>query len=103
LRVEVAGRAGGARAAVRGELNLASAPALERVLIEQAGIARPVLLDLRELAFIDASGLGVLLRTAARARHDGIEFDLVAGHCVWRLLELCGLTTQFGYLDSQPD
>jgi anti-anti-sigma factor len=80
LRVEVAGRAGRARAAVRGELNLASAPALERVLIEQAGIAGPVVLDLRELAFIDASGLRLLLRTAARARHDGIEFDLVPGH-----------------------
>jgi len=76
---------------------------LERVLIEQARIGGPVVLDLRELAFIDASDLGVLLRTAARARHDGIEFHLVPRERVRRLLELCGLTTQFGYLDSQPD
>ena len=72
-------------------------------MIVQARIAGPVVLDLRELAFIDASGSGLLLRTAARARHDGIEFHLIPGQRVRRLLELCGLTTQFGYLDSSPD
>ena len=44
---------------VRGELDLAVAPDLERVLADQSPDGG-VVLDLRELSFIDASGLGLL-------------------------------------------
>ena len=63
--------------AVRGELDVATAPALERVLVDHARRGGPVVLDLRELSFIDASGLGLLLRTNAHARRDGMALQLV--------------------------
>ena len=95
LGVEVVRRGRRARVTVRGELDIATAPALERALIEQSTIGRTVVLDLRELSFIDATGLRLLVRTNARARRDGIEFAVVPGPRVRRLLDLCGLTPQF--------
>jgi anti-anti-sigma factor len=103
FRVEVTRRSRRARVAVRGELDIATKPVLERALIERARIGAPVVLDLRELAFIDARGLELLLRTNAHARRDGWELQLIPGRCVRRLLNVCGLTTRFSYLDPQPD
>jgi anti-anti-sigma factor len=103
FRVEVTRRGRRGRVIVRGELDIATKPVLERALIEQARIGGPVVLDLRELAFIDATGLELLLRTNAHARRDGMELQLIPGQCVRRLLDLCGLTTQFSYRDRQPD
>jgi len=60
-------------------------------------------LDLRELALIDATGLDLLLRTNADARRDGSELQLIPGQSARRLLDLCAVTTQFSYLDPQPD
>jgi stage II sporulation protein AA (anti-sigma F factor antagonist) len=92
-----------ARVTVRGELDIATKPVLERALIEQARIGGPVVLDLRELTFIDATGLELLLRTNADARRDGRELQLIPGQCVRRLLDLCGVTTRFSYRDPPPD
>ena len=60
-----------------------------------------MVLALRELSFIDATGLGLLLRANAHARRDGIEFAVLPGPRVQRLLDLCGLTAQFGTLGPQ--
>jgi anti-anti-sigma factor len=103
FRVEVTRRRRRAQVTVRGELDIATKPVLERALIEQARIGGPVVLDLRELAFIDATGVELLLRTNAQARRNGSELQLIPGQSVRRLLDLCGLTTQFSYLDPQPD
>jgi anti-anti-sigma factor len=45
--------------AVAGELDLAAAPAFEATLLEQLA-AGPVRLDLRELSFMDSSGIRIL-------------------------------------------
>jgi anti-anti-sigma factor len=103
FRVEVTRRGRRARVIVRGELDIATKPVLERALIEQARIGGPVVLDLRELAFIDAAGLELLLHSDAHARRDGWQLQLIPGQCVRRLLDLCGLTTRFSYLDPQRD
>jgi anti-anti-sigma factor len=103
FRVEVARRGRRARVTVRGELDIATKPVLERALIEQARIGGPVVLDLRELALIDATGLELLLRTNARVRRDGRELQLIPGPSVRRLLDLCGVTTQFSYRDPPRD
>jgi anti-anti-sigma factor len=99
--VEVVRRGRHARITVRGELDIATAPALERASIEQTRIGGSVVLDLRELTFIDATGLGLVLRTNAHARRDGIEFAVLPGPRVQRLLDLCGLTPQLRALDPQ--
>jgi len=99
--VDVVRRGRHARVTARGELDIATAPVLDEALIEQARIGGSVMLDLRELTFIDATGLAVLLRLNARAQRDRIEFTLLPGPRVRRLLDLCGLTPQFRSLDPQ--
>jgi len=57
---------------VYGEVDLATAPALDRHLAATIGTACPdVVVDLGEVSFMDASGLGVLVRADNRARRNG--------------------------------
>lgn len=67
LHVELADRGPSRLLTVRGELDLATAPTLERVLAIQARHRGPLVLDLRGLSFIDVTGLAVLLRAATDA------------------------------------
>ena len=80
-----------------GELDLATAPTLETALTEAlAGAAGRVVLDLRELAFIDSSGLRTLLTARRRAEEAGSGFSLVAGHAALeRTLEIAGVHKVF--------
>jgi anti-sigma B factor antagonist len=57
---------------VSGELDIASAPALEN-RIQQAEATEPgtIILDCRELEFIDSTGLVVILRAHQRAEESG--------------------------------
>jgi len=53
----------GQRVVVRGELDLATAPRLERVL---RGLGGDITVDCQHLDFIDSTGLGVLAQAHAR-------------------------------------
>jgi anti-sigma B factor antagonist len=101
VEVEIDGRR--TSVAVVGELDPATVPALERVWLDHARRGSLVVLDLRALSFIDASGLALLLRIDADARRDGIELRLMPSARVVRLLELCGIDTRFSYADASPD
>ena len=81
---------------VEGELDMASAPELERLLDGQRG---PVLLDLRSLHFIDSSGLRLLVGAEERSRRDGLDLRLASGPATQRILELTGLTEHFSFAD----
>ena len=73
-----------------GELDLASAPQLEREL-EGAAIdeAQQVVFDLDELEFLDSTGLQVLLSTHRRATERGQQFAITRGSPqVQRLLDI---------------
>jgi anti-sigma B factor antagonist len=60
-----------------------------------------VVVDLRELEFIDSTGLGVLVRAYVRSGEDGYRFGLVRGSGqVQRLLGLTGLADQLPIADS---
>jgi anti-anti-sigma factor len=77
---------------LQGELDLASADAMEERLaaIEEQRPAR-VVIDLGGLAFIDSSGLRVLLLADSRARESGFELVLVPGpEPVQRVFEMTG-------------
>lgn len=91
-------RDGGGRVRVRlrGELDLASAPALGDVLRRLRERREPVLLDLDELAFIDISGLRVLLAGAEAASCDGQAMAMTRGSRQVR--RLCGLVGIDGQL-----
>jgi anti-sigma B factor antagonist len=86
-----------------GELDLATAPALEEAL-ERAfsgGSAR-VVLDLRELEFIDSSGLRTLLTARRQAEVAGAQFSLVAGHrALERTLEIAGVHKVFAWTPAE--
>ena len=79
-------RAGIVWVRVAGEVDTASASALE---FELTGIAGPVtVLDLRGVGFMDAAGLTALVRAHRRAVEDGRELIALPSRRVRRLLRL---------------
>jgi anti-sigma B factor antagonist len=93
FRVDVRTEGRAAIIAVSGELDLASAPALESEL-EQAGRSDSELLvlDLRELEFMDSTGLSVIVNAHQRLSDDGRSLALIRGpQQVQRLLDLTGV------------
>jgi anti-sigma B factor antagonist len=79
------------RLVVSGELDVATVPDLRAAVRRSSREAREVLLDLREVSFIDSSGLSLLVGIDAESRADGFGFALHAGPAVTRLIELCDL------------
>jgi anti-anti-sigma factor len=74
-----------------GELDIATTPQLERALREPRLQARLVVLDLRELAFIDSCGVHAIVDASIRARQVGHRVLLLRGPPgVDRVLTLTG-------------
>jgi anti-sigma B factor antagonist len=61
---------------VDGELDIASAPDLEAVLLRRRPARQRVILDLRSLRFIDSTGLRALLRGQVAAKEGGWQLFL---------------------------
>ncbi|MBC2904179.1 STAS domain-containing protein [Streptomyces cupreus] len=83
--------------AVRGELDLQSAPLLTaRLDALTAGPGPDLVLDLRDVSFVDCSGLGVLCRTRARAlaRHGRLRL-VTESPGLLRVLRVTGLSGVF--------
>lgn len=86
---------GGIRAfTVRGELDMNTAPELERQLEDAlADPSASIMLDLSECEFIDSTGIALIVRTWQRLESDG-EGKLVLcsiNHQVRRLLKITGV------------
>lgn len=64
---------------VTGDLDLAAAPELELTLREPALQARLVVLDLRDLGFMDSSGVKAIVDATIHARRDGRRLFLLRG------------------------
>lgn len=90
--------------AVSGELDLASGPELETELERLAGPeVRLVIIDLRQLDFMDSTGLSIIVRAHQRMAGEGCEMGLVKGSPqVQRLLDLTGVADRLRLVDS-PD
>ena len=58
--------------AVAGELDMATAPRLERVLRWLEAGGRPLCLDLRDVSFVDCAGWRVIVDAMRRQRHLGL-------------------------------
>jgi anti-sigma B factor antagonist len=86
---------------VSGELDLASSPALEEELERVAqSDAQVVVVDLRNLEFMDSTGLSVLVRAHQRAEENGRRLGLVNGsQQVQRLLTLTGVADRLTLTD----
>jgi anti-sigma B factor antagonist len=105
FRVEVRDDGGAIVVAVSGELDLASSPVLEGALerVHASGCSL-VIMDLRELEFMDSTGLSVLIKAQQRAQEAGRRFGLVRGGTqVQRLLSLTGIDDRMTVADSPED
>lgn len=92
LSIQVLSSDGRSVVYVRGELDVYTTTVLRRSLAELiAGGARQVVLDLRGLTFMSATGLGVLVGAARRLRYHGGELVLRSTRpSVRQLIELTG-------------
>jgi anti-sigma B factor antagonist len=79
FRIEEGRRDGMVVLRLRGDLDLASADTVAERLDALSAAGEPVLLDLDSLAFMDSSGLRVVLQAAETSRTSGWRFTLTPG------------------------
>jgi anti-sigma B factor antagonist len=97
-------RGGVAHARLAGELDLSSAPRLDEALRRPELRGSPwLVIDLRELQFMDSTGLRALLTAHSRAAEAGHRLTLVVGEgAVGRLIELTGVRDIVECVDTPP-
>jgi anti-sigma B factor antagonist len=102
FRVEVQPEHERVRVVPHGELDLVTVAQLDAKIEElrSRGCAT-IALDLRQLAFMDSTGLRLLLRLNAESRADGFRFVVIDGEGpVRRLLRLTRIEGQFDYAEE---
>ncbi len=89
---------------VSGELDLDSAEKLRDLLRSTQAKAATVVLDLRDVTFIDSSGLSVVVGHHHLAKSEGFRFAVAVGGApaVERLLHLTGLSGTLAIVE-RPD
>jgi anti-sigma B factor antagonist len=98
--VEVQRRGDVAIVRPRHELDLTTIGTLRAALDGIKGSARLVL-DLRDLSFMDSTGVHLLLELHQRARHRGFELSLVApAPPADRAIRLCGLDEELPFVSG---
>ena len=90
---------------VGGEVDVYTAPRLrERVVQLLVGGVRYVVADLREVDFLDSTGLGALVGSLKRLREQDGSLELVTGQeRVMQVLRLTGLVRVFALHASAPE
>lgn len=85
-----------------GELDMTSAPELEKAVEAVRGAAGRVVVDLSGIVFLDSSGLSTLVRCRRDLDELGASLRLVApkGHGPRRVLEISRLTESLGVVSS---
>jgi len=102
---------GGLTLALSGELDLSTIERLEQTVASRVdGKAELVVMDLRELAFFDSTGLRLMLRLHARLEETGGRLVLIRGsRRVHRVFELTGAVDELeivldpAQIDAQPN
>ena len=97
LRIEVSEGSGAARIALSGEFDIACADRAGRALRELLGRGpQTVVVDLRELGFMDSTGIKFLVDARDAARESGVELALLSrGGAVGRVLAVSGVMALF--------
>jgi anti-sigma B factor antagonist len=86
-----------------GALDVATTPQLERTLLGSARDAELVVLDLRELAFMDSSGVHAIVNASVRAREVASRLVVLrANPDVDRLFTLTGTSGDVEIADIDP-
>ena len=91
--------------ALRGELDLAGAAALEQELaLPEADSARAIVLDLRGVEFMDSSGLRVIAMTLQRSQERGRRFALVPGAAqVMRVFDITRMRERLEFVEDPSE
>ena len=105
FRLEVRNEGRSTVISVRGELDLASSPALQEELDRVAASdSQMLIIDLRELDFMDSTGLSVLVRAHQRIEEQGRQLAMVKGpQQVQRLLSLTGVAERLTLVDTPEE
>jgi anti-anti-sigma factor len=105
FRVEVRSEGKAAVVVVSGELDLASGPELERALEQLADPPTELLvIDLRQVEFMDSTGLSIIVKAHQRFADAGRQLALVRGTSqVQRLLDLTGVAERLPLVDSPEE
>lgn len=103
--LSVLSRPGLTIARLKGDLDIATTPALrERLLSALSPGVRLLVIDLSGVSFCDAAGLAVLIGTQRRARARGITVRLVAPRPqMAKLLSITGLDCSLTICDTLAD
>jgi anti-anti-sigma factor len=97
FRCDVAREGEVVRITLAGELDLASSAEVEPLLRETG--SEPRLLDLRDVTFMDSSGLRLILSAHAAARREGRSLEIVPGPpAVQRVFQLCGVEGELRFV-----
>jgi anti-sigma B factor antagonist len=92
LRVRVDDSPARVEIRLAGELDLATVPQLRQVLDAHARSGQTMVIDLREIEFVDSMGLAALVRARHRAISRGAKLELIAApepvHKVFTLTHL---------------
>src|SRR5712691_11735277 len=102
LGLDVIEKNGYAVLAVRGEVDVYTAPRLRERLVELVSQGKhQIVVDLEGVDFLDSTGLGVLVGGLKRLRsHDG-DLSLVCTHSrILKVFEISGVTRVFAIHDS---
>lgn len=84
-----------------GELDLATADALEEAIAEEAGPG-DLVLDLAELTFMDSTGIRLILHAAATCDGDANVVLLDVSASIMRVLEIAGINGRVDNLIVLP-
>jgi anti-sigma B factor antagonist len=104
LTVDISTSADTASVALTGELDIATAPALEEKLAALPHEITRVVLDLRELAFIDSTGLRVVLGLANGLGENSARVVIVKGpEPVQRVFTLTGADRELVMIDDPSE
>jgi anti-anti-sigma factor len=104
FQVEVRREGSAAVIAISGELDLASGPRLEVELAALDAGVRLVVVDLRNLEFMDSTGLSIIVRAHQRLAEQDCELSLVRGSPqVQRLLDLTGVAERVRLVEAPEE
>jgi anti-anti-sigma factor len=102
FHVEISRVGGAFVVAPRGDVDLATASAVQSALEARERTDNALVLDLRGVGFLDTSGLRVVVEETHRAEAGGYRFAVVRGpERVQRIFDIAGIATD-GLLVDDP-
>ena len=85
-----------------GALDLGTAPQLKQAVDAYARTGQTIVIDLREVEFVDSMGLAALVRVRHRALSRGAVLRLIAPPApAWKVFTLTGLDRVFDWVEGE--